>query len=40
MLPSQFTEVPSIAANGALRDVVLRLLLSLLGLVVALKIAG
>ena len=40
MLTSQLAEARSFAANVALRDLIIRLLLSALGLVIAFKIAG
>jgi hypothetical protein len=40
MLPAQLTGARSLAASGATRDLFLRLLLSVLGLVIALRIAG
>lgn len=40
MLPSQFGEARSFVMHGARRDLALRLFISLLGLVIALKLAG
>lgn len=40
MLLSHFAGARSVASSAAMRDLVLRLMLSLLGLLIALKIAG